>query len=65
MDLRLLCACQVNIAEQWQEARQNEIDGHGAKQLEYDWTFTTPYAGTLDRESHVNGNGVSCVNQHL
>ncbi|GMH36067.1 hypothetical protein BSKO_03935 [Bryopsis sp. KO-2023] len=49
---------QVDIAEEWQEARQSEIQGHGAMQLEYDWTFTTPYTGTLEGRSQGNGNAV-------
>uniref|UniRef100_A0A7S0RYW5 TIP41-like protein n=1 Tax=Chlamydomonas leiostraca TaxID=1034604 RepID=A0A7S0RYW5_9CHLO len=38
---------QVKVAQEWQRARRHEIEAQKAVQLEYDWTFTTPYTGTV------------------
>lgn len=46
---------QVSFADEWQEARQQEIKEQGAMKIEYDWTYTTPYLGTVGKkgEHHV------------
>jgi len=31
----------------WQKARLAEIQAQNAQRLEYDWTYTTPYSGTV------------------
>jgi type 2A phosphatase activator TIP41 len=38
----------VSVAQQWQAARREEIERQAALVLEYDWTYTTPYQGTLE-----------------
>ena len=38
---------QVTSASTWQNARKEEIKVQKAVQLEWDWTYTTPYTGTL------------------
>lgn len=40
---------QVKVASSWQQARQQEIAMQNAVKLEWDWTFTTPYAGSLSQ----------------
>ena len=48
---------QVNVARDWQKSRQQDISDLGVKAMDYDWTFTTPYAGHVYREgSDVNEN---------
>jgi type 2A phosphatase activator TIP41 len=37
----------VTVAQQWQAARREEIQRQQAQVLEYDWTYTTPYQGTV------------------
>jgi type 2A phosphatase activator TIP41 len=37
----------VQVASEWQAARQQEIAAQSALILQYDWTYTTPYQGTL------------------
>jgi len=34
-------------AQAWQKARLAEIQAQNAVRLEYDWTYTTPYSGTV------------------
>lgn len=51
---------QVKVAKEWQMARQHEIKAQKAVQLEYDWTFTTPYTGSIvtsERASQPIGPG--------
>ncbi|KAK9867955.1 hypothetical protein WJX84_002593 [Apatococcus fuscideae] len=38
---------QVSSAEQWSQSRELDIKTHQPLRFEYDWTFTTPYRGTL------------------
>ncbi|KAF5828799.1 TIP41-like family-domain-containing protein [Dunaliella salina] len=38
---------QVKVAHAWQKARLAEIQAQNAVRLEYDWTYTTPYSGTV------------------
>lgn len=42
-----LPSLKVKVAQAWQEARREEISRQEALVLEYDWTYTTPYQGTL------------------
>ena len=37
---------QVPLSHKWTESRKVEMEAHHAKQLQYDWTYTTDYAGT-------------------
>jgi type 2A phosphatase activator TIP41 len=37
----------VPVAKQWQASRQQEIEQQQALVLDYDWTYTTSYAGSL------------------
>ncbi|WIA16031.1 hypothetical protein OEZ85_012763 [Tetradesmus obliquus] len=37
----------VNLAREWQAARLQEIEKQQAVVLEYDWTYTTSYCGSL------------------
>lgn len=37
----------VNVAQQWQAARAQEIQKQQAIVLEYDWTYTTSYQGSI------------------
>jgi type 2A phosphatase activator TIP41 len=37
----------VNLAREWQAARLHEIEKQQAVVLEYDWTYTTSYGGSL------------------
>ncbi|KAF6266051.1 TIP41-like family-domain-containing protein [Scenedesmus sp. NREL 46B-D3] len=37
----------VNLAREWQAARLHEIQKQQAVVLEYDWTFTTSYCGSI------------------
>eukprot|EP00803_Ostreobium_quekettii_P001722 evm.model.scf_441EXC.15 EVM.evm.TU.scf_441EXC.15 scf_441EXC:72234-76187(-) len=48
---------QVKGAERWKQSHQKEIEEHGAVQLEYDWTYTTPYTGSLE----AYNSQASCV----
>jgi len=41
---------QVTVAQDWQRERMQDIRELGVKKMETDWTFTTPYAGTVFRE---------------
>ncbi len=50
-----LAAVHVAASEQWTESRKSEMEAHHAKQLEYDWTFTTDYSGTLISSSNIGG----------
>jgi type 2A phosphatase activator TIP41 len=43
-----LPSLKVVVAQQWQAARREEIQRQQAVVLEYDWTYTTPYQGTLE-----------------
>uniref|UniRef100_A0A6U0V0Z3 TIP41-like protein n=1 Tax=Polytomella parva TaxID=51329 RepID=A0A6U0V0Z3_9CHLO len=38
---------QVSESEAWKKARELEIQMQNAVQLEFDWTYTTPYTGSL------------------
>lgn len=40
----------VAVAKEWQAARQQEIEKQQAVVLNYDWTYTTSYAGDLSRQ---------------
>mmetsp|Transcript_6371 Transcript_6371/g.14150 ORF Transcript_6371/g.14150 Transcript_6371/m.14150 type:complete len:312 (-) Transcript_6371:336-1271(-) len=40
---------QVSVAQEWRRAREHEIKQQQAVQLQYDWTYTTPYCGTVCR----------------
>jgi len=42
-----LAAVHVAASDQWTHSRKSEMEAHQAKQLEYDWTFTTDYSGTV------------------
>jgi type 2A phosphatase activator TIP41 len=42
-----LAPLKVQVASEWQAARQQEIAAQSAIILQYDWTYTTPYQGTL------------------
>ncbi|KAK9807419.1 hypothetical protein WJX73_003755 [Symbiochloris irregularis] len=42
---------QVGHAEQWTQARHQDIKQHMAVTLNYDWTYTTPYSGTVQPEA--------------
>lgn len=42
-----LAPLKVNVAREWQAARLHEIEKQQAVVLEYDWTYTTSYAGSL------------------
>lgn len=37
----------IPTSEQWQQSRRHEMQVHAAKELQYEWTFTTPYADTF------------------
>lgn len=37
----------VPAAAEWVRSRQQEMEAHHAKRIEYDWTFTTPYSGSV------------------
>lgn len=39
----------VPVANKWQQAREEEIKKQNALVLEYDWTYTTPYTGSLSK----------------
>lgn len=41
----------VAVAKEWQAARQQEIEKQQAVVLDYDWTYTTSYAGSLTMDS--------------
>ncbi|KAI8465486.1 MAG: TIP41-domain-containing protein [Monoraphidium minutum] len=45
----------VSVAQQWQAARREEIARQQAVVLSYDWTYTTPYQGTLARGGGADG----------
>ncbi|GAB4815558.1 hypothetical protein N2152v2_002604 [Parachlorella kessleri] len=40
---------QIGDAPLWQQSRRRDMEETGAKPLEYDWTFTTSYTGSLGR----------------
>jgi type 2A phosphatase activator TIP41 len=42
---------QVSSATTWQNARKEEIKMQRAVQLEWDWTYTTPYTGSVSSPS--------------
>lgn len=42
---------QLQVAEQWQRAREAEIKQQQAIMLQYDWTFTSRYAGSAAQGS--------------
>jgi type 2A phosphatase activator TIP41 len=48
----------VTLAQQWQAARREEIERQQAVVLEYDWTYTTPYQGTLALAGGSGGGGM-------
>lgn len=41
---------QVRVSRDWQQSRIQDIQDLGVKPMDYDWTFTTPYAGHVFRE---------------
>ena len=41
---------QAKVAQDWQASRMQDIHDLGVKRMDYDWTFTTPYAGHLHSE---------------
>jgi len=40
----------VAVAKEWQAARQQEIEKQQAVVLDYDWTYTTSYAGSINTQ---------------
>ena len=44
----------VSLAAQWQASRIYEIQTQQAVLLEYDWTYTTPYQGTMTSSSSTS-----------
>jgi type 2A phosphatase activator TIP41 len=42
-----LLPLKVDVAREWQAARLHEIEKQQAVVLEYDWTYTTSYSGSL------------------
>ncbi|MEW5316248.1 MAG: hypothetical protein WDW38_007629 [Sanguina aurantia] len=38
---------QVNVASEWRKSREAEIEQQRAVQLHYDWTYTSPYTGSV------------------
>lgn len=40
----------VAVAKEWQAARQQEIEKQQAVVLDYDWTYTTSYAGSISTQ---------------
>ena len=58
-----LTAVHVAASEQWTHSRKSEMEAHNAKQLEYDWTFTTDYCGTVlsdKQQQEESSSPVSC-----
>lgn len=47
----------VGSSEDWMRARQADVKAHAAQTVEYDWTFTTSYAGSLDIATPEDGGG--------
>jgi len=41
----------VPAAADWMRSRRYEMEAHNAKRINYDWTFTTDYRGTLVRHA--------------
>lgn len=52
-------AVEVSTAREWKISRKAEMEAHNAKKIEYDWTFTTPYTGTVTRDVNDCSNEVS------
>lgn len=50
-----LAPLKVNVAKEWQAARMHDIQKQQAVVLEYDWTFTTSYLGSLSRSPPLFG----------
>jgi type 2A phosphatase activator TIP41 len=46
----------VALAKEWQAARQQEIEQQQATVLDYDWTYTTSYAGDLSTQPAPNSS---------
>eukprot|EP00798_Chlamydomonas_sp_ICE-L_P029422 gene29422-5770_t len=44
---------QVTCSQEWRKSREHEIQQQQAVQITYDWTFTSPFTGTLGRGSAV------------
>ncbi|KAK9836493.1 hypothetical protein WJX74_001648 [Apatococcus lobatus] len=42
---------QVASAQQWSQSREQDIAAHKPLRFNYDWTFTSPFQGTLRRPS--------------
>lgn len=41
---------QLKFAEDWQRVRQQDIETHTPQILTYDWTFTSSYLGSFNRD---------------
>jgi len=54
----------VTVAQQWQAARREEIQRQQAVVLEYDWTYTTPYQGTVKRTLSPAAAAAAAEAQH-
>jgi type 2A phosphatase activator TIP41 len=63
----------VAVAQEWQAARAQEIEAQQALVLDYDWTYTTSYAGTLSvqgqqqqqqQQQQQRQHGVDSIPQH-
>lgn len=46
----------VAVAKEWQAARQQEIEKQQAMVLDYDWTYTTSYAGDLSTHAAASSS---------
>ncbi|KAK9805140.1 hypothetical protein WJX72_001527 [[Myrmecia] bisecta] len=42
----------VGIAQDWLSTREADVKAHNAKTQDYDWTYSTPYHGSLRTESN-------------
>jgi type 2A phosphatase activator TIP41 len=51
----------VAVAKEWQAARQQEIEKQQAMVLDYDWTYTTSYAGDLSTHAAASSGSHSSV----
>ncbi|KAL4856069.1 TIP41-like protein [Chlorella vulgaris] len=49
-------AVHVGESEEWLRARQADVEAHAAERLEYDWTYTTSYTGTVTCGGSSSGN---------
>ncbi len=49
----------MHALQEWRRAREHEIKVQRAVQLEYDWTFTTPYTGTVTNAPMPSGHGLA------